>query len=204
MKFKLTQFVVCFILLFSNSATYADETQQAASEAKASTIPTYTLDYMLNNFKASKANTVELALFKPISFTANIVELPYSRKHGYLAREIKRFSPNSNIVATQGITIASDSKQPLSVYIIDELAAGIEADIAIGDSLNFQAYHVYNSINGPGLLVYQWETPVKENVIKRNLSKALATMKQWFSIDEHHHKDDLENTTKSATQGHSH
>jgi len=202
MKRSLPFFFIGFTLLCSSLATYADSQQQTATqipsksteieteaETVAPSIPVYTLDNMLTHFRASKADTVELTLFKPIAFSANLVELPYGRTHGYLAREIQRYSPNSNIIATQGITVAGESKQELSVYIIDELAAGMTAELAIGDRINFQAYHVYNSISGPGLLVYQWATPPQENFFQRNFSKLLHIIEHGFNHDKKDEKD---------------
>jgi hypothetical protein len=214
MKPSLTLLVMSFTLLYSTLVMSTNTVQQTSTQNQTpsssgktslATVPNYTLDHMLKHFKANKTNTVELALFKPIAFTASLVELPYNRKHGYLAREIKRYSPNSNIVATQGITLASETKQKLSVYIIDELAAGMAAELTIGDNINFQAYHVYNSMNGPGLLVYQWETLAKENLLQRSLSTVLHTIGHWFETDEHDHKNPLDKTTHvDITEGHSH
>ena len=193
MKRSLPLFVIGLTLLCSSSTTDAHthaqktvtaqtSTESTEIETAAQSIPVYTLDNMLTHFKASKTDTVELTLFTPIAFSANLVELPYGRKHGYLAREIQRYSPNSNIIATKGITVAGESKQALSVYIIDELAAGMTAELAIGDRINFQAYHVYNTINGPGLLVYQWVTPPQENFFQRNVSKLLHLIENGFGF----------------------
>jgi len=220
-------FVVCFALMFSSLESYAhteihEEVNTAApvhstqsieksvntsaSIQNAQQTPTYSLDHMLTNFKATKAKTVELALFKPISFTATIAELPYKRKHGYLAREIKRFSPNSNIIATQGITLVSETQQEVSVYIIDQLAQGMITDLSIGDSVNFEAYHVYNSMNGPGLLVYQWEKPAKQNLIKRTFTHVIHTLEHWFTDVDHYHDDanNTASTTQSTNAEHNH
>jgi len=206
-----TLFVVCFALMFSSLESYAHTETHTENETTAPTqntqeTPTYSLDHMLTNFKATKAKTVELALFKPIRFTATIAELPYKRKHGYLAREIKRFSPNSDIVATKGITLASETQQEVSVYIIDQLAQGMTTDLSIGDSVNFEAYHVYNSMNGPGLLVYQWENPIKENLLKRTFTTVVHTLEHWFSNTDHNHDaaDNTSDATQSTSAEHSH
>jgi len=187
----------------SEIRTEAETTAPAINTQETST---YSLDHMLTNFKATKAKTVELALFKPISFTATIAELPYKRKHGYLAREIKRFSSNSNIIATQGITLASETQQEVSVYIIDQLAQGITTDLTIGDKVNFEAYHVYNSMNGPGLLVYQWEKPIKENLLKRTFTTVVHTLEHWFSNTDHNHDaaDNTSDAIQSTSAEHSH
>lgn len=195
MKRSLPLFVIGLTLLCSSltidahmhaqqTVTAQTSTESTEIETAAQSIPVYTLDTMLTHFKANKANTVELTLFTPIAFSANLVELPYGRTHGYLAREIQRYSPTSNIIATQGITVVGESKQELSVYIIDELAAGMTAELAIGERINFQAYHVYNSINGPGLLVYQWAKTPQENFFKRNFSKLLHIIEHGFNHDE--------------------
>ena len=215
MKRSLPLFVIGLTLLCSSLTTDAHtHTQQTVdaqtpsnstkieteAETAAPSIPVYTLDNMLTHFKASKADTVELTLFTPIAFSANLVELPYRRKHGYLAREIKRYSPNSNIIATKGITVVGESKQALSVYIIDELAAGMTAELAIGDRINFQAYHVYNSINGPGLLVYQWATPPQENFFQRNYSKLLHIIEHGFNHDPEDGNDENDKNDKKDEQ----
>lgn len=140
-----------------------DETVGAVEPAAKTTIDYFDVDIMIDEFKATLQDTVELVLFRPIGFTATIKELPYSRKHSYLKRAIQRFASESPIVATKGITVASSTGRTLPVYIIDELADGMNEHLKLDDSVIFEAYHVYNSRFGPGLLVYSWEKQSEPN-----------------------------------------
>ncbi len=127
-------------------------------------IDIYDVDIMIDEFKATLEGTVELVLFRPLGFTATLNEMPYSRKHGYLKRAIENFASESSIVATKGITVASATGRTLPVYIIDELAEGMEKHLSLNDEVIFEAYHVYNSKFGPGLLVYSWEKKTEPSI----------------------------------------
>jgi len=144
-------------------------THLMASETDSSEIPFYELDQMLIEFKATREGTVELSLFRKIKFEGKVVELPYQRKHAYLDQVIRDIAPKSNVVSTQGLTLASKQQKTLSVYIIDELAGGMNEHLSIGDDVVFESYHVYNSPYGPGLLIYSWEKKVEPNWFQRFL-----------------------------------
>ncbi|OUS02454.1 hypothetical protein A9Q81_08715 [Gammaproteobacteria bacterium 42_54_T18] len=138
-------------------ATKAVDDNNSTVTLEQKNINIYDVDIMIDEFKASMEGTVELVLFRPVGFTATLNEMPYSRKHSYLKRAIENFASESSIVATKGITVASATGRTLPVYIIDELAEGMEKHLSLNDEVIFEAYHVYNSKFGPGLLVYSWQ-----------------------------------------------
>lgn len=144
-------------------------THLMAADAEKSEIPFYELDQMLVEFKATREGTVELSLFRKIKFEGQVIELPYERQHGYLDKVIRDIAPKSTVVSTKGITIVSKHDKSLSVYIIDELADGMNEHLNIGDDVAFEAFHVYNSPYGPGLLIYSWEKKVEPNWFQRFL-----------------------------------
>jgi len=150
-------------LLVSFLISIVFSTHLIAAEIDKDEIPFYELDQMLIEFKATREGTVELSLFRKIKFEGKVVELPYARKHGYLDKVIRDIAPKSTVVSTKGITIASKQDKSLSVYIIDELADGINTHLSIGDDVVFEAYHVYNSPYGPGLLIYSWDKKFEPN-----------------------------------------
>ena len=165
MKNPLAVFVLCTMCLWAKIAV-ADNVE-VATKAVVDNKPAITkmqhkieifdVDIMIDEFKASMEDTVELVLFRPVGFTATLSEMPYSRKHSYLKRAIENFASESSIVATKGITVASATGRTLPVYIIDELTEGMEKHLSLNDEVIFEAYHVYNSKFGPGLLVYSWQ-----------------------------------------------
>ena len=159
-------FFILFTMCLWAKIVVADNVEEA-TKAVANNKPAITkiqqkteifdVDIMIDEFKASMEDTVELVLFRPVGFTATLSEMPYSRKHSYLKRAIENFASESSIVATKGITVASATGRKLPVYIIDELAEGMEKHLSLNDEVIFEAYHVYNSKFGPGLLVYSWQ-----------------------------------------------
>jgi len=157
------------LLLVSFLISIVFSTHLMASETDSSEIPFYELDQMLIKFKATREGTVELSLFRKIKFEGKVIELPYERQHGYLDKVIRDIAPKSTVASTQGLTLASKQKKILSVYIIDELADGMNEHLNIGDDVAFEAYHVYNSPYGPGLLIYSWEKKVEPNWFQRFL-----------------------------------
>jgi len=165
MKNTLIIFLLCTMSLWANIvvadnvevATEAVDDNDSTLTLNQQKIDIYDVDIMMDEFKASMEGTVELVLFRPLGFTATLNEMPYSRKHSYLKRAIENFASESTIVATKGITVASATGRTLPVYIIDELAEGMEKHLSLNDEVIFEAYHVYNSKFGPGLLVYRWE-----------------------------------------------
>ena len=134
----------------------ANQALLANSDAP-SEIAHHDLDTLIDHFKSSKKGDVEIAMFRKLSFSGTVEELPFARQHNYLSRTLARFAPQSKIVATQGIRLASTSGQSLAVYIIDELAVGMNTQLQVGDTVDFNAYHAYSSFYGPGLLVYSWQ-----------------------------------------------
>ena len=171
------KYLFLIIGLFSLSLAAQEQTAKQAAA-----LPFYTVDTMLNEFKANKKNTAEIALFRKIQFSGSISELPYPRKHGYLSRTIKHFSPQSHIIATKGITITSATGRPLALYIIDELAAGLNQHLVINDKVHFEAYHVYNSSIGPGLLVYSWQKQkqTQPGWFKQQITKLTELVNQFI------------------------
>ncbi len=156
-------------LLVSCLISMVFSTHLMAAEIDKDEIPFYELDKMLIEFKATREGTVELSLFRKIKFEGKVVELPYERKHGYLDKVIRDIAPKSTVVSTKGITIASKQNKSLSVYIINELADGMNTHLSIGDDVAFEAYHVYNSPYGPGLLIYSWDKKLEPNWFQRFL-----------------------------------
>lgn len=149
-----------------------------------SELKNYDLDVMLNEFVASMENSAELVFFLPVSFTATYEEAPYPRKHAYLKRTIERFAADSKVVSTQGITVAAKSGKTLSLYIIDELAPGMSEHLEAGDEVKFEAYHVYNSNVGPGLLVYSWEQNSPPSAWRQMLTRVSNEFLEHFKKDK--------------------
>ena len=159
----MNKFISCWCCVIALSVSSllalplnANEALLANSDAP-SEIAHHDLDTLIDHFKSSKKGDVEIAMFRKLSFSGTVEELPFARQHNYLSRTIARIAPQSKIVATQGIRLASATGQSLVVYIIDELAVGMNTQLQVGDRVDFNAYHAYSSFYGPGLLVYSWQ-----------------------------------------------
>jgi hypothetical protein len=185
---KKTKGLLIFTLLmsmFMAPVALADVANKTNSMTLAkSELKNYDLDVMLNEFVASMENSAELVFFLPVSFTATYEEAPYPRKHAYLKRTIERFAADSKVVSTQGITVAAKSGKTLSLYIIDELASGMNEHLEAGDEVKFEAYHVYNSNVGPGLLIYSWEQNSPPSVWRQMLTRVSNEFLEHFKKDE--------------------
>lgn len=169
----------------SSDMVSGDESNKSNSVALAkSELKHYDLDVMLNEFVASMENSAELVFFLPVSFTATYKEAPYPRKHAYLKRTIEHFAAESKVVSTQGITVAAKSGKTVSLYIIDELASGMSEHLEAGDEVKFEAYHVYNSNVGPGLLVYSWEQSNSPGLWSQMLTQVSNKFLEHFKKDK--------------------
>lgn len=157
---QLIKYLLLTLLLGLSAAAFSNQQSDIRYVA---------LDSLINDFKSTRENSVEMAMFRKLRFDGVIKEMPFPRQHDYLTQTIARFAPESNVVATLGLTIHSESEQELVLYMIDELKAGMEQHLKVGDKVKFEAYHAYNSDFGPGLVVYSWEKVTEPS--------ALAT---WF------------------------
>ncbi len=177
----ITTAMTCFFLLFfvsfstfvfaeldsSSDISPTSNQKLGQSETETATVDKLDLDVILNEFKASRKNSVEITMFKQLAFDAELIALPEPRRHAYLTRTFNRFAPESNIKSTLGLEVKSKQGKVINLYLIDELAQGIKQHLKPGDKISLEAYHVYNSEVGPGLLVYQWKKQPRVGLLKK-------------------------------------
>ncbi len=130
------------------------------------------LDEMITHFR-SKEKRIEITLFRPMAFTAQLVSLPEKKKTDYLQGLLHDFVSTNPPSVTHGMRVRSEQGKEYQLYVADELVPTMQDQLKQGDQLQLQAYHAYNSPNGPALLVYQFERLVKPGVVDQ--------LKAWWA-----------------------
>lgn len=113
----------------------------------------YALDQLLDEFKASRPGEVEITLFKPLRFDAEVVALPTPKQTAYVQRLIRDFSQGEPATVTHGMRVRSAEGRDYSLYVMDELVPQANELMIPGDQATFYVYHAYNAQNGPGLIL---------------------------------------------------
>lgn len=132
----------------------------------------YDLDLMLETFKPSRKGDVNITLFRKLMFEADMVDMPYKRKTGYVKKLFNDFANLNEIALEYGMTVQSKKGAAVTLYVLDELVSHIDTQLQAGDQVTFYAYHAYNSDYGPGLVVHAFQQSVPPSVWQR--------LKQWF------------------------
>ena len=115
-------------------------------------------DLIAESEPENRLGAVEIKMFDRVSVVGEAGSLPRPRKTTYLMQIFARWGVNPIPEVNEELVIVSPSGQTARVYLEASVAKDmVESGVEVGDSLRLSGYHVYNSKNGPGVLVASYE-----------------------------------------------
>jgi hypothetical protein len=143
-------------IIFYSGFTVASDTEVKPRFTQAAT--KVDLHELITQYRPRLQGSVDIVLFRKLSFTGDVMALPQRRKSGYVNRLINNFSKGESLApVAQGIELMSSEGASLNVYVVEALVPMIQQNLVVGDRVSVSAYHAYTSDYGPGLIMYAYE-----------------------------------------------
>lgn len=149
---------VCFwsLLIVSSSLTFASD--KAIKSGASPSVAEVDLHELITQYRPQVAGSVDIVLFRKLSFSGDVIAMPERRKSAYVNRLVNNFSKGEALAPlAHGIELLSSEGGRINVYVTEELVPMIQQDLMVGDQISVSAYHAYTSDYGPGLIVYAYE-----------------------------------------------
>ena len=144
------------LLIVSSSLTFASD--KAIKSGVSPVIAVVDLHELITQYRPRVAGSVEIALFRKLIFSGDVIAMPERRKSAYVNRLVNNFSKEEALAPlAHGIELLSSEGGRINVYVTEELVPMIQQDLMVGDQISVSAYHAYTSDYGPGLIMYAYE-----------------------------------------------